>query len=275
MLQDRMASLATGQRRIAKVLLTDSEGTAFRTIAETARVAGVHQSSLVRFATSLGLPGYPALVRLCREKLAEQAHLVRRFEVAAQHGASDLFAAAVQYDQQNLARTYARIDPEEWDRAVTLLADAPRVHVMGLRKCLSVAQIMAYLLHMVRPGVFHLSPVSGALVDQLRDLEDDDVFVGISIRRYTADTIRAMQYAKRRGLRTIALTDDAASPLAVAADFVFFVDTNGITILRSISAFVSLVQTLSTAVALKKGARTRSELLQDEELLESFNIYFP
>ncbi|MFE3001722.1 MurR/RpiR family transcriptional regulator [Nocardia sp. NPDC059246] len=272
-LQDQMDSYAPGQQRVAKVLLTDAEGTALRSIGETARVADVHQSSLVRFATSLGLPGYPALVKLCREHLAEQAHLVRRFEAAEQHGESELFTAAVEHDQQNLARTYARIDPADWDRAVTLLAEAPRVHIIGLRKCLSVAQMMAYLLHMVRPEVRLVAPALGGLVDDLRDIRSDDVFVAISIRRYTADTVRALRYARQHGLRTIALTDDAASPLAGAAEVTFFVDTNGVTILRSLSAFISLVQTLSTAVALKRGTRTRAELLQDETLLDEFDIY--
>lgn len=272
-LQARMDSFAPGQQRVAHVLLTDAEGTAFRTIAETARVADVHQSSLVRFATGLGLPGYPALVKLCREHLAEQAQLVRRFELAEQHGTTDLFSVAVEHDQQNLARTYARIESADWDRAVTLLAEAAKVHVMGLRKCLCVAQITSYLLHMVRPGVNHVAPMSGGLVDALRDLDKDEAFVAISIRRYTADTVRALQYAKEHGLRTIALTDNAASPLAAIADVTFFVDTNGVTILRSLSAFVSLVQTLSTAVALHMGARTREELLEDEALLDDFSVY--
>ncbi|WP_028477481.1 MurR/RpiR family transcriptional regulator [Nocardia sp. CNY236] len=272
-LQARMDAFAPGQQRVAKVLLTDPEGAAFRTIAENARVAGVHQSSLVRFATGLGLSGYPALVKLCREHLAEQAQLVRRFEAAEQHSASTLFAAAVEHDQQNLARTYARIDPAEWDRAVTMLAEAPRVHIIGLRKCTGVAQTMAYLLHMVRPGVRHVAPSLGGLVDELRDLDSNDVFVAISIRRYTADTVRALRFARQRGLRAIALTDDAASPLAAAADVTFFVDTNGITIFRSLSAFLSLVQTLSTAVALQRGKHTRAELQQDEALLQAFDIY--
>lgn len=272
-LQARMDAFAPGQQRIAKVLLTDPEGCAFRTIAETAQIAGVHQSSLVRFATNLGLAGYPGMVKLCRERLAEQAHLVRRFELAEQHGATELFAAAVEHDQQNLARTFARIQPADWSQAITLLAEAPRVHIMGLRKCMCVAQIMSYLLHMVRPEVYQMAPAAGGLVDELRDLEHDDVFVGISIRRYTADTVRAMRHAKERGLRVIALTDDPASPLTGAADVTFFVDTKGVTILRSLSAFVSLVQTMATAVALERGARTRAELLQDETLLDAFDVY--
>lgn len=273
-LQERMESLAPGQRRVAQVLLTDPESTAFRTIAQTARAAGVHQSSLVRFAALLGLPGYPALVRLCRAHVAEQAQLVRRFERAGQHGADrGLLAAVAGYDQQNLVRTLARIRPDDWERAVRLLAAAPRVHVMGLRKCLAVAQLMTYLLHLVRPDVRLVAPVSGGLVDDLRDLRPDDVFVAVSIHRYTADTVRALRHAQRRGLRTVVLTDGAASPLARDADVTFYVETTGATILRSLTGFVCLVQALSTAVALTLGASSRAELQHDEELLTDFDVY--
>jgi len=53
-----MPALAAGQRRIARVLLADPEATAFRSIGETAKIAEVHESSLVRFAASLACPAY-------------------------------------------------------------------------------------------------------------------------------------------------------------------------------------------------------------------------
>lgn len=275
LLQEKLETLPQAQRRMAEVVLADPEGTAFRTIAETAQVANVHQSSLVRFARTLGLPGYPALVRLCREQLAEQAQLVRRFEEAEHHGDSGNFLnAVVEHDQQNLSRTFARIEPQEWDKAVRLLAESNAVHVMGARKCLAVAELMSYLLHLVRPDVHLMASPAGGLVDQLRDLQAGQAFVGISIRRYTADTIRAAQYAHKQGLQVIALTDDPASPLASEADVTFYIETPGVTILRSLVAFVSLVQALSTSVALYKGARTRAELLEDETLLQEFHVYF-
>ena len=52
-LREQLHDLPKGQQRIATVLLSDPESTAFRTIAQTAEAAEVHQSSLVRFATSL------------------------------------------------------------------------------------------------------------------------------------------------------------------------------------------------------------------------------
>ena len=272
-LQARLPTMAAGQRRIAQLLLAEPEATAFRSISETARAAQVHESSLVRFATALGLPGYPALVKLCRQQLADQAHLVRRFERAAEVGEADLLAAMAEHEQGNIARSFATIDPATWDRAVELLATAPGVHILGLRKCFSVAFLASYLLRMVRRGVYQTGAPAGLLVDDLRELTAGEVFLAVSIDRYTADTVRALAHAKRCGLHTIVLTDSPASPLAPHADLVLYLEAEGVTVFRSVTAFVSVVQGLATAVALRTGARSREKLNRDEQLLEDFGVY--
>ncbi len=76
------------------------------------------------------------------------------------------------------------------------------------------------------------------------------------------------------GLRTVAFTDSATSPLARIADTTFLVECEGVTILRSISGFIVLAQALATAVAVHGGKRSRDELLSDEKLLEQFEVYW-
>lgn len=274
MLRDRMGDLAPGRQRIARLLLADPEGTAFNTISEFARRAEVHESSVVRFANSLGLPGYPALVALCRQQVRRQAQLVARFDqaVVGEPG-NDLVVAVSDQDQRNVTRTFANIDEESWDRAVALLAEAPRVHVIGLRKCFSVAYLLAYLLRLVRSDVRQLGMISGLIVEELRELQAGDVLVGISIHRYSSQTVAAVEHAARKGVHVVVLTDNPASPLAPHAALCFFVECGGVTILRSLTAFVSLVQALATATAVRLGARSRSALLLDEELLTDLGIY--
>lgn len=273
-LQSRFATLAPGQQRIARILLDDPEGTAFRSIGQTAELAGVHRSSLVRFAALFGLQGYPSLVRVCRQQLATKAHLVARFEQAQAHTATaELLGAVTERDTGNIASTMARLDHADWERAVELLADAPAVHVIGLRKCFSVGYLTSYLLHMVRPRVRQIATTTGLLVDELRDMQEGEVLVAVSIRRYTSDTVRAIEHARRAGLHTIALTDEPSSPLARSADLSFYVDTGSVTVLRSLTAFTAVVQALATAVALRRGARSRDELAVDEELLDAFAVY--
>lgn len=273
-IEDRRAKgLTAGQSRIADLFLRDPEGTAFRTISKTAELAEVNQSSVVRFAQSLGLKGYPAVLALCRKHLASEVNLAARFDRIEEVGSDNLFSVVVEHERENLNRTYARIDPEMWAEVVQIVATAPRVHTLGLRKCASVAQLLAYLLRLVRPRVFWMQPSEAGLVDELRTLEKGDVFIAASIRRYTSSTVQAMRYAKQKGLITIALTDERSSPLARDADHAFLIETEGATILRSLSVFTSLCQTLATAVALASGAETRSELLVDEQLFAEFSVY--
>jgi len=279
--------LSRSHRLLAERVLADPEGVAFMTVSDLAAVVGVNESTVVRFAAGLGLKGYPGLIRLCRGKLSEEAQLLRRFtNVEALAGGGGAGAGdgggegiggplelAAAFDQANVARTLARVDPAAWSAAVATLAGAPRVHVLGLRKVHAVAFLLSYLLGMVRDGVHMLSPASGTLVEDLRRVQPGDCFVGISIHRYIRETVEGFRWAKAAGATTVALTDNAASPLVPDADHVFYVDTAGVAVLRSVTGFVALAQALGNAVAAERGDEARATLGIEEDLLDRFGVY--
>lgn len=275
LLQAEYARLTPSQQRLASQVLSDPEGSAFMTVTEMAQTVRVNEATVVRFAGALGLSGYPALSRLCRERLQAQAQMLSRFRTVEYLTLSgrDPLVGVAGLDRVNLERTFARIAREDWERAVEALAAAPRVHVIGLRKCFAVAYLLSYLLGLVRAEVWQLSLGAGTLTDELRRVRPGDAFVAISIHRYTRDTVRALRRARGQGARTLVLTDTPASPLASLGDLCFYVDTGGVAILRSLTAFVSLTQALVTAVATRLGAETRSSLAEEEELLEDFDVY--
>ena len=274
-LQQTFASLTPSQKLLAERVMSDPEGTAFMTISEMAAAVGVNEATVVRFATSLGLSGYPGLTRLCQQRLREQAQLLHRFANLEQlgDGNRDPLELALEFDRANLMRTFARIDRSSWAAAVHALATAARVQVMGLRKCHSVAFLLGYLLRLVRDDVEVPTPAAGTLTDDLRRLRRGDCFVGISIHRYSADTVKAFRWAQRVGATTIALTDNPSSPLALNATHTFYVDTAGVAVLRSVTAFTALAQALATAVATERGTDVRSGLRVEEDLLEFYGVY--
>jgi DNA-binding MurR/RpiR family transcriptional regulator len=275
-LQQGLEQLTPSHRRLAERVLADPEGVAFMTVTELAAAVGVNESTVVRFATGLGLKGYPGLTELCRERLREQAQLVRRFTSsttldAAAHG--DLLDLSVAFDQANVVRTLTNVDREAWAATITALARAPRVHVLGLRKSHAVAYLLGYLLRMVRDDVATLGTGPGILVEELRRVRPGDCVVGIGIHRYHRDTVRGFRWARAHGATAVALTDNAASPLARDADHTFLVDTAGVAVLRSMTGFTSLVQALANAVAVELEPEARSTLAAEEDLLGEFDIY--
>jgi len=277
-LHDRWPSLSRSHRLLAERVLADPEGVAFMTVSDLASAVDVNESTVVRFAAGLGLKGYPGLTRLCREKLSAEAQLLRRFGTVEQQRdlgdpTSGPLAQAAAYDQANVARTLARIDPDVWTAAVGALATAPRVHVLGLRKLHSVAFLLSYVLGMVRDDVALVGPAAGTLVEGLRRVRPGDAFVAISIHRYIRDTVEGFRWAREAGATTIALTDNAASPLVRDADHAFLVDTAGAAVLRSVTGFVALAQALANGVAATRGEAARTTLAAEESLLTRFNVY--
>ncbi|HTJ69168.1 MAG TPA: MurR/RpiR family transcriptional regulator [Actinospica sp.] len=275
LLQERFSKLSPAHRLLAGRVMADAEGVAFMTISELASEVGVNEATVVRFANGLGLEGYPGLTRLCRERLREQAQLVRRYDQLQQMGGEggNLLEKSLLQDRTNISRTLARVDQETWAAAVQALSEAPRVHVMGLRKCYAPAYLLGYLLRMLREDVEVVTGNVGTLTDELRRVGPGDCFTAISIHRYTAQTVRAFEWARERGARCVALTDNPASPLARIAHHAFYVEASGPSVLRSLTAFTALVQALGAGVAEARGHEARSTLLREEELLDGFGVY--
>ncbi|MGW1027770.1 MurR/RpiR family transcriptional regulator [Streptomyces sp. NPDC002577] len=272
-LQERSVKLTPSQRLLAERVMADPEAVAFMTVSDLASAVGVNEATVVRFATGLGLGGYPGLTRLCRERLRQQAQLLRRYaEDQPDTEGGDLLERAVAQDRANVSRTFARIERAEWDAAVRALAEAPRVHVMGLRTCHAPAHLLGHLLRTLREDVETVGGGVDTLADDLRRVRQGDCFVAVSIHRYAAETVRAFEWARTRGARCVALTDNPGSPLAPIADHAFFVDAAGPSVLPSLTAFTSLVQALAAGVGHVRG-RERPAPLHQEELLESFGVY--
>ena len=62
-----LPNLAPVERRVARAVLDDPQGVAWRSISELARTCGTSATSVVRFCRAIGLRGYPDL-RLALER---------------------------------------------------------------------------------------------------------------------------------------------------------------------------------------------------------------
>ncbi|WP_182345927.1 MurR/RpiR family transcriptional regulator [Tomitella gaofuii] len=272
LIHSRFDTLSPSHKQIAERIMVDPESVAFMTVSDLAAAVDVNEATVVRFASGLGLKGFPGLVALCRDRLRQQAQMLRRFE-NLEHMEGDLRAHAAASDQANITRTFSRIDDATWTSAADALARAPRVHVMGLRKTHAPAYLLGYLLGMLREEVDLVTGNLGGLTDALRRVRTGDCFVAVSIHRYSTDTVRAAEFARNRGAHVITLTDNPSSPLAASGHDVFYLDAASPFVLRSMTAFTALGQALCAEVAQRLGRSARDSLLEEEELLSSFGVY--
>ena len=112
-IQENMAGLSKGQKRIAAYILSDYDKAAFMTASKLGELVGVSESTVVRFAALLGYDGYPAMQKALRELVRGKLTSLQRIQTSNdQLFSSDVINSVMQMDMEKI-----RIATEEVDRA--------------------------------------------------------------------------------------------------------------------------------------------------------------
>lgn len=170
-----------------------------------------------------------------------------------------LQARLIQTELANLAEVFERVAADgSVRRAAAITVAARRRFVIGAGKSHAYANLLAADLSAAVAQVSLVDDSTLSTLDLLSDVRDTDVLIAFSFRRYRRSTVEVARLFAEAGGTVIAITDDAASPLAgyaaetveVVTDSASYVDSP-----TAVAATVHLLATLTTASA--KGARRR------------------
>jgi DNA-binding MurR/RpiR family transcriptional regulator len=248
LIRSRRDELSPAERRVADVVIADPQLVAFGTVAELAERSGTSGASVVRLAARLGLEGFSALQSRVQSELTSQIH--QASQRIRRPPADDLLARAADQGVSDVQRTLGSIRREDFDAAVTLLADPGRhVYVLASEASRGVGLQFSSELHMVRDRVTQVDGTPVAVHRTLADVAEDDVVVALDLPRYDRWLLDAARTALSRGATLLALTDSLLSPLAAGASLVFVVGSEGSGPFDSHVASLATFETLVAGVA--------------------------
>ena len=248
-LQRNYADLTQSQKRIAEAIVENPEFVAFATVDKLSARLGIASSTIVRFAYRLGLDGYPELqerVRVLVRSRFRGADEGTGDESAVAHLGDSTAAASLRRDLDNLRHTIADLDGATIEKAVGLLAAAPRVFFTGGLASKALAGYAAHTLNRLRGNVRMLS-TDDASADIL-EMTADDVLVVISFPPYASQTLQVLKAARKRNVTIVGITDSPISPLG-QVDVTLSARVSGIGPQNSLVAPVAVVNVLLNGVA--------------------------
>jgi DNA-binding MurR/RpiR family transcriptional regulator len=214
--------LTPTQRRIAHSLVRHAASASYLSAAEVAELAEVSQPSVTRFAMALGYDGYPALRRRLREVTADGRHAAAGWSAAGSAVGNEL-QRAVRAEVDSLSHLADQLaDRERLTAAAALLAPSRPLAVLGLRAAAPLAAYFAYFAAKVHPDVRVLDGGGSLLADRLDQAHaaGATAMLAIVLPRYPRESIETVREARSAGLRVVAITDSAVSPVAEYADVV-------------------------------------------------------
>ena len=274
-IKEALPSFSKGQKRIASVILEDYDKAAYMTASRLGELAGVSESTVVRFAGELGYDGYPDLQRAVQELVRIKLTPNQRIAVTNQRiGEGNVLDNVLQSDIDKIKYTLDNTDRIAFDHAVKLILDAKVAYIMGVRNSATLATFLGHSLQMISDAVKCVEPSSGSEVfEQILQIGPDDVFFAITFPRYSTKILKAAKYAKAQGASVIGLTDSVASPLAEYADCLLTAQSDMVSFVDSLVAPLSIINALIVAVTREKQEAVADRFDKLERIWDEYDVY--
>jgi DNA-binding MurR/RpiR family transcriptional regulator len=264
-----------GQKKIANAILNDYDKAAYMTAAKLGSIVNVSESTVVRFAIELGFEGYPELQHALQEMVRTKLTSVQRMEVTnSLIGDGDVLGKVLLSDADKIKRTLEEINREDFFGAVDDIAAASNIYVMGARSSASLAGFLSHNLGMIFDSVKLVQTSSSdEMFEQMLNVGEGDVLIAISFPRYSKKIIHAVNYAKSKGARVIAITDSQTSPIAMLADRKLLAKSDMASFVDSLVAPLSIINAIIVAVARKNQDALTQRLRRLEEIWDEYEVY--
>lgn len=274
-INNKYSSMSKGQKLLATYITDNYDKAVFLTAAKMGETVGVSESTVVRFATSLGYKGYPEFQNALEELVRNKLNSVQRMEVTyGRISQSEILNTVLQSDADKIKTTLAKIDNTAFEMAVKTIIEAKHIYIVGIRSCAPLASFLAFYLNLMFDNVHLLTTNSSSeLFEQMVRIDKSDVIVGISFPRYSMRTLKALEFANNRNAKVITITDSIHSPMNLYSSCNLIADSDMASIVDSLVAPLSVINALIVALCMKKQKQVAKTLTELEDIWEAYQVY--
>lgn len=268
-------SFSKGHRLIADYIVNHCETAAFMTASKLGASVGVSESTVVRFATELGYDGYPKLQHAMQEVIREKLTSVQRIDVTSGRiGDGDILETVLNEEIDRIRSTIEETSREDFYKAVEAISKAKTIYIFAVRSSAALASFLGYYYSLMFGNVKVISTYSETEISEsLMRVSADDVIIGISFPRYSKAAVFAVDTAKARGAKAIALTDSLISPLVESADYLLLARSGMAAVVDSLVAPLGMINALIVATVLSRRQEVEKTFGSLEEIWSQYNVY--
>lgn len=265
-----------GQKQIAQFIIDHYDKAAFMTAAKIGETVDVSESTVVRFASSIGYSGFPELQKALQVLIKNKLTTVQRIGLDDDiiNDTDKLHKKIIKNEMNNMRSLYENIDTKELDKATELILNASKVYILGLRTSSTLSNYLGFYLDVILNNVKVLNNSGvNSLYEEIIRIKETDVLIVISYPRYSKITIDATKFVKERNAKIVAITDTEASPVYSLSDASLLAKSNIVSFVDSLVVPLCMINNLITNISLKEKDVIVEYYNRLEELWDNHSIY--
>jgi DNA-binding MurR/RpiR family transcriptional regulator len=274
---DKIKSLSSKlppkQAELAEYILLHYKTAAFMTSTALGAASGSSESTVVRFAVSLGYSGFPEFQASLQELIQNELSTLDRFSVGAIQDESALYQKVFATEVEIMNRVLKELSFKSFGSAVDLLFEKERLVIVGFQGSSCLAEYAGYSLNKIRPKVNILNTWDEKTFNTLSELDGNSAAWIFAFPRYPMRTITVSKMLKESNIPIIGFTDSVMSPLASFTDILFTIPLKYTSYIDPFAAVMCMINSTVLGVAYKDAERTRTHLQRFEKYIEESSIF--
>lgn len=256
LIHDRYDQTSKSYQKIAVYLTQNPNDVAVLSVNAIGEKCGIHPSSFVRYAQTLGYRGFKEMQAVFQRRLSTAAPGFDARVRALEHelgttvgGDLGLLRDLVVRDMTSLQDLIANTTAEQIQEAADLMERADTIFLAGQLRSAPVVELLRYVLTMLGKRTVLLDTGGGLATHMAKTAGAGDLLFAVSFRFYATEVVNIVEETAARGVPVVAISDSTLSPLAKTARVLFAVPEHEYTFSRSLAAPMCLAQALCVALA--------------------------
>ena len=268
-------SFSKSQKKLSAAILNEYDMAAYMTAARLGRLVGVSESTVVRFAYTLGYDGYSDFQRAIQELVRTKLTPNQRIDITKfRMGQSDILETVANADINKIRTTFDKMDRASFYAACEAILAAKRIFIMGARSSEPLAMVLKYNLSLIFDNINLVAPRSTAEVfEQMFSIGESDLLIAFSFPRYSTKMINAVKFAKQNRAKVIVFTDSRNSPLAEYASCLLTAQSDMVSFMDSLVAPISIINAIILEITTRREGRIRDRFDRLEKIWDEYDVY--
>jgi DNA-binding MurR/RpiR family transcriptional regulator len=268
-IQSRFDSLSKNQKKIADFVIDNFDSVPFIDINEISKKLGLSVASVVRFCQSIGFSGFSEFKTAVSESLKKHLNNKEIFSLIDKHKIpNDILSSVANLDVKNINDTLILIDRKVFDYVIEEIVKSHKVYTAGLGISYLLAEILSYQLNQVGVDASVLKHTHTLFHEQVLYMTKKDLLICLSFPPYSKETISVAEFAQKKGIKVISITNRPTAPISIFSDAVLTVKSENMLFTNSFAAISVLINAMATACAVKNESKAKKILMESEKIMK-------
>ena len=258
------------KRAVAEFLIANFDDIPMLTLDEASLKIGVSLSTITRTTSEMGFHGFPDFQKQVWTSVKARLTPSARMGLAAPRLAAQTCNESLQQDIESVVLASNLNLESNFDQAASLIAEASKVYILGIRTASTLSSFSFYALSKIRSHVYNLD--FGSALEHIEEMKEGSVLFVASFPRYSTFTADIARIVCGQGGSVIGLTDSPSSPLAPCSKVVLYAPYESVSFFNSMVAPLSVLNVLIVKINAILGEAGKNHLIQYEELLGRWGV---